>query len=380
MSQQQSSQDKSEKPSPQKLRKAKREGQVARSKEFVVGVLFITIALFLWAYGYFLAEQAEKLFTINYQLSAAELREPDIMARKLGESVLLLAGIFVPMAMVLLIMTVLASMVPGGWVMSLKPIQPKLSKISPLAGLKRLFSIKSLVELVKSILKITLISIVLYVLLDNNLGTLIAAQRAPFEQGMGITLSHIIKALIYFGIVVLLIGLIDMPYQLWSHIKELKMTKQEVKEEHKNSEGRPEVKQRIRQIQQQMSRRRIDNSVPTADVILTNPTHYAVALKYDLSRAGAPFVVAKGEDEMAFRIKAIAEQHNIEVMNLPPLTRAIYFNTRVDQEIPGPLFVAVAHVLTYVMQLKAYKEGKNDKPQPLPSFAIPKQLLTQKPQ
>ncbi|MGF1682658.1 flagellar biosynthesis protein FlhB [Photobacterium minamisatsumaniensis] len=374
MSQQQSSQDKSEKPSPQKLRKAQREGQVARSKEFVVGVLFITIAVFLWAYGDFLGERAEQLFTMNYELSAAELKEPDIMTRKLAESVRLLAGLFVPMAMVLILVTILASMIPGGWVMSLKPIQPKLNKISPLAGLKRLFSIKSLVELVKSILKITLISTVLYILLNNNLGALLAAQRAPFEQGVGITLGHIIKALIYFGVVVLLIGFIDMPYQLWNHTKELKMTKQEVKDEHKNSEGRPEVKQRIRQLQQQMSRRRIDNSVPTADVILTNPTHYAVALKYDLSRSGAPFVVAKGEDEMALRIKNIAKKHDIEVINLPPLTRAIYFNTRIDQEIPGPLFVAVAHVLTYVMQLKAYKTGNKDKPQPLPSLVIPKHL------
>ncbi|MGF1702732.1 flagellar biosynthesis protein FlhB [Photobacterium makurazakiensis] len=374
MSQQQSSQDKSEKPSPQKLRKAQREGQVARSKEFVVGVLFITIAVFLWAYGDFLGQRAEQLFTMNYELSAAELKEPDIMTRKLAESVRLLAGLFVPMAMVLILVTILASMIPGGWVMSLKPIQPKLNKISPLAGLKRLFSIKSLVELVKSILKITLISTVLYILLNNNLGSLLAAQRAPFEQGVGITLGHIIKALIYFGVVVLLIGFIDMPYQLWNHTKELKMTKQEVKDEHKNSEGRPEVKQRIRQLQQQMSRRRIDNAVPAADVILTNPTHYAVALKYDLSRSGAPFVVAKGEDEMALRIKNIAKKHDIEVMNLPPLTRAIYFNTRIDQEIPGPLFVAVAHVLTYVMQLKAYKTGNKDKPQPLPSLVIPKHL------
>ena len=375
MSQQQSSQDKSEKPSPQKLRKARREGQVARSKEFVVGVLFIAIAIFLWAYGYFLGERAEQLFTINYQLSAAELKQPDIMTRKLAESIRLLAGLFVPMAMVLLITAVLASLIPGGWVMSLKPIQPKLNKISPIAGVKRLFSIKSLVELVKSILKIALISSVLYVLLRSNLSALLAAQRAPFEQGMAITLSHLIEALIYFGIVVLLIGFIDMPYQLWNHTKELKMTKQEVKEEHKNSEGRPEVKQRIRQLQQQMSRRRIDNAVPTADVILTNPTHYAVALKYDLSRSGAPFVVAKGEGEMAQRIKNIALKHDIEVMNLPPLTRAIYFNTRVDQEIPGPLFVAVAHVLTYVMQLKAYRQGDNTtKPPPLPSLVIPKQL------
>ncbi|CAM4275546.1 flagellar biosynthesis protein FlhB [Vibrio agarivorans] len=374
MAENQTSQDKSEKPSPQKLRKAKQEGQAARSKEFVVGVLFIAIALFLWVYGHFLGQQAEKLFVINYQLSYDELRQPDVMARKLAESVMLLGGLFVPMAVVLILVTIFSSMIPGGWVMSLKLIKPKLSKISPIEGLKRLFSLKSLVELVKSILKIVFIGGVLYWLLSSNLANLIAAQRAPLEQGIGLTLNHLIKALIYFGFVVLLIGLIDMPYQLWNHTKQLKMTKQEVKEEHKNTEGRPEIKQKIKQLQQQMSRRRIDNSVPTADVVITNPTHYAVAIKYDLERAGAPFVVAKGEDEMALRIQAIARQNYIEVLNLPPLTRAVYFNTRVDQEVPGPLFVAIAHVLTYVMQLKEYKRDRTAKPTPLPPLVIPKAL------
>lgn len=374
MAENQSSQDKSEKPSHQKLKKAKQEGQAARSKEFVVGVLFIAIALFLWAYGHFLGEQAVKLFNINFQLSHAELREPDVMTRKLAESVRLLSGLFVPMALVLILVTIFSSLIPGGWVMSLKLIKPKLSKISPIEGLKRLFSLKSLVELVKSILKVVLIGGVLYWLLSSNLLNLIAAQRAPLEQGVSVTLSHIIKALICFGFVVLLIGLIDMPYQLWNHTKQLKMTKQEVKEEHKNTEGRPEIKQKIKQLQQQMSRRRIDNAVPTADVVITNPTHYAVAIKYDLSQAGAPFVVAKGEDEMALRIQTIARQNDIEILNLPPLTRAVFFNTRVDQEVPGPLFVAIAHVLTYVMQLKEYKKDRRVKPTPLPPLVIPQAL------
>ncbi|MCK6263377.1 flagellar biosynthesis protein FlhB [Vibrio sp. ZSDE26] len=374
MAENQTSQDKSEKPSHQKLKKAKGEGQAARSKEFTVGVLFIAIALFLWAYGHYLGEQAVKLFTINYQLSYDDIRQPDIMLRKLGESVQLLGGLFIPMAAVLILVTILSSLIPGGWVMSLKLIKPKLSKISPIEGLKRLFSIKSLVELAKSILKVVFIGGVLYWLLSSNLLSLIAAQRAPLEQGVALTLNHLIIAIICFGFVVLLIGLIDMPYQLWNHIKQLKMTKQEVKEENKNTEGRPEIKQKIKQLQQQMSQRRIDNSVPGADVVITNPTHYAVAIKYDLSRAGAPFVVAKGEDEMALRIQSIAKKNDIEVLCLPPLTRAVYFNTRIDQEVPGPLFVAIAHVLTYVMQLKEYKQTKKVQPTPLPTLIIPNEL------
>ncbi len=374
MAENQSSQDKSEKPSPQKLRKAKREGQVARSKEFTVGVLFIAIALFLKVYGEFIGDQAHLLFQANYSLTFDELREPDIMTRKLAESLRLLSGIFIPLAVLVILTSILSAMIPGGWVMSLKTIQPKLSKISPIEGFKRLFSIKSIVELVKSILKISLIGSILYGLLSANLLDLIAAQRAPLQLGIQATLTHLTKALLYFGVAVLFIGLLDMPYQLWSHTKQLKMTKQEVKEEHKNTEGKPEVKQRIRQLQQQASRRQIDVSVPTADVVITNPTHYAVAIKYDLSRAGAPFVVAKGKDELAQRIQSIAKKHEIEVICLPPLTRAVYFHTRIDQEIPGPLYVAIAHVLTHVMQIKEYREGRTDKPKPLPSIVIPKKL------
>ena len=168
-------------------------------------------------------------------------------------------------------------------------------------------------------------------------------------------------------------GLIDIPYQRWEHLKELKMTKQELKEEYKNNEGRPEVKQRIRQIQQQFSRRKVDKMVPTADVVITNPTHYAVAIKYDPSISDAPFVVAKGIDETAMHIQRVARDNQVEIIHSPP-TRSIYHTTAIEQAIPSQLYIAVAHILTYVMQIQSFRSGKGDKPVALPHFVIPKHL------
>jgi flagellar biosynthetic protein FlhB len=176
------------------------------------------------------------------------------------------------------------------------------------------------------------------------------------------------------GLALLLFGVIDIPYQRWEHLKQLKMTKQEIKEEYKNSEGRPEIKQRIRQIQQQFARRKIDAAVPKADVVITNPTHYAVALKYDTNLSDAPFVVAKGIDETAMHIQRIARENQVEILNSPPLTRSIYHTTAIEQAIPSQLYIAVAHILTYVMQIKAFRQGSGGKPLPLPTVSIPKHL------
>ena len=199
-------------------------------------------------------------------------------------------------------------------------------------------------------------------------------QQLPLNQGVKLIMSILFDGLLLMGGVLLLFGLVDIPYQRWEHMKELKMTKQELKEEYKSNEGRPEVKQRIRQIQQQFARRRADKMVPKADVVIVNPTHYAVALKYDLSLSDAPFVVAKGIDETAMHIQRIARENNVEIINSPPLTRSIYYTTAIEQAVPSQLYIAVAHILTYVLQLKSFRNGKGEEPMPLPHFSIPKNL------
>ena len=214
----------------------------------------------------------------------------------------------------------------------------------------------------------------LYNYLSHQLQPILHIQTLPLNQGVVTILAILFEGILLLGFALLLFGVIDIPYQRWEHLKELKMTKQELKEEFKNNEGRPEVKQRIRQVQQQFARRQINNAVPKADVIITNPTHYAVALKYDPTLSDAPFVVAKGIDETAMHIQRIARENQVEVVNAPPLTRSIYHTTAIEQAIPSQLYVAVAHILNYVLQLKSFRKGHGDQPTPLPSFSIPKHL------
>ncbi len=238
-----------------------------------------------------------------------------------------------------------------------------------------MFSTKSLAELIKSILKVTLISTTLYLLLSSNLTKIVMLQRLPLTEAILQTIDLLWQGLFSFGLALLLIAVLELPYAGWEYTKQLKMTKQEVKEEHKNSEGKPEVKAKIRQMQRQMSQRQMMKAVPQADVVITNPTHYAIALKYDLDKAGAPFVLAKGVDQMAIQMQQVARQHDRPIVEIPALTRAVYYSTNEWQEIPAPLYVAVAHVLTFVFQMEQYRQGgrQSNKPE-FPQVTIPTEL------
>ena len=370
----QSSQDKTEKASPQKVKKARQEGQIPRAKEFTTAVIFLAVALYFYSQLSNIWQSMTGVFRYNMALTKDDLASPNQMVEQIGQSLAMIIEMLVPMFAVIIIVTVASTLVLGGWMFRPANILPKLSKLNPLSGIKRMFSTRSLVELVKSTLKVTVIFAVLYGYLDNHLQPLLGMQSLPLNQGVTMIMSILFEGLLLMGFALLIFGVIDIPYQRWEHLKELKMTKQELKEEFKNNEGRPEVKQRIRQIQQQFARRKIDKMVPTADVVITNPTHYAVALKYDMSLSEAPFVVAKGVDETAMHIQRIARENQVEIINSPPLTRSIYYTTAIEQAIPSQLYIAVAHILTYVLQLKAFRKGSGKKPHPLPIFSIPKHL------
>ena len=369
-----SAQDKTEKASPQKIRKARQEGQIPRAKEFTTAVIFMIVALFFYSQLDGIWQSVSGVFTFNMSLTRADLDDPWLAIEHLGNSLGIIIELLLPLFAVILIATIGSSQVLGGWLFHPASVMPKLSKLSPIAGVKRIFSTRSLVELLKSSLKVTVIFSLLYYYLDDNLTQLLAMQRLPIQQGVVMIMEILFEGVLLMGLALLLFGLIDIPYQRWEHLKQLKMTKQEIKEEFKNNEGRPEVKQRIRQIQQQFARRKIEKTVPQADVVIVNPTHYAVAIKYDPSLSDAPFVVAKGIDETALHIQRIARENKVEVLSSPPLTRAIYHTTQLEQAIPSQLYVAVAHILTYVLQLKAFRSGQGEQPQPLPPFAIPKHL------
>ena len=371
---QQSSQDKTEKASPQKVKKARQEGQIPRAKDFTTAAIFLAVALFFQSQLSAIWESMSGIFRYNMSLTKADLENPSRLVEHIGQSLAVIIEMLLPLFIIIIIVTFGSTMALGGWIFRPANIMPKFSKINPISGIKRIFSTRSIVELIKSTVKVLVIFGILYGYLDNHLQSLLGMQTLPLNQGVTLIMSILFEGVLLMGVALLLFGVIDIPYQRWEHLKELKMTKQEIKEEYKNNEGRPEVKQRIRQIQQQFARRKIDKMVPTADVIVTNPTHYAVALKYDPSISDAPFLVAKGVDETAMHIQRIARDNDIEIINAPPLTRSIYHTTAIEQAIPNQLYVAVAHILTYVLQLKAFRKGQGQEPTPLPHFSIPKHL------
>ncbi|MCL1147748.1 flagellar biosynthesis protein FlhB [Shewanella marinintestina] len=374
MSNKDSGQSKTEKATPQKLRKAREQGQVPRSKDLAASALIIGCSLMLTTTGDWIATRVAELTRMNMSFTKAQLDEPGMMTRHMAHSLLEILNILGPLFLMVAIIAMVAGAMPGGLIFSFNNANFKYSRIDPIAGLGRIASVKSLVELVKSILKIVLLLGIMWVFLQKNFQALMAISQLPVDEAVTRGLDMLSLAMLYLGLGLLLITFIDVPYQYWHHHKELRMSLQEVKDEHKQQDGKPEIKAKIRQMQQRMSRSRADISVPKADVLLVNPSHYAVALKYDLDKADAPYVVAKGTDELALYMRDIAKRHDIEVIELPPLTRAIYYSTQIEQQIPAGLFVAIAHVLTYVMQLRAARQGMQAKPEPLPHFFIPKNL------
>lgn len=365
------SQDKTEQASAQKLKKSKNEGQIARAKEFASACMLLGFCLYFYANFEHISEAVINLFKLNFSFTAETLKSNDQILLRLSKSVFTLIEIFFPFLFVVVIATTLGSLLLGGWIFNFATVKPKFEKLSFLKGIKRMWSLKTFVELIKSVLKVSVIIALLYHFLSNNLQYLLSLQRLTIESSSIEVLSQLARYSLYIIGILLVYGLIDLPYQLYEFKKQMKMSKQELKEEHKQAEGRPEVKQRIRQIQQQMSRRSISKTVPDADVIIMNPTHYAVAIKYDPQKAEAPFVVAKGQDQTALFIQRVALENNVEVVISPALSRAVYHTTQLEQMIPNQLFVAVAHVLSYVIQLQRYRRDKTQKPADLPNFVMP---------
>lgn len=373
MSENQSAQEKTEDPTERRKEKAREEGQVARSKELQSAALIFGGGLIILMGGS-LGEFAFSLMDVHYSLDRNHATDPAMMSAYLYNGLKMSLSAILPLLIIIWIFGLISGMVPGGLLLSSKAIAPQAKRMNPLQGIKKMFSSTSLVELGKSSLKVmvafTVMGLVMYVQID----TLLSMTRMGLHEAITSGVTILGFTVLSLGLGLFLIALIDVPFQIFSNVKKMKMTKQEVKDEHKNTEGSPELKQRIRQVQMDMSRNRIDAKVPEADVVIMNPTHYAVALAYKEEKADAPYVIAKGTDELAFRIKEIAQTNEIMVLEIPDLTRAIYHSTRMDQKIPADLYNAVAHVLMYVMQMNEWKAKRSHKPAPLPKFKIPKAL------
>jgi flagellar biosynthetic protein FlhB len=355
-------QERTEDATARRLDQAREKGQVARSKELAsVSVLLIGSISLMW-FGDALARALYGIMERLFHLSREEIfdlsRLFDVVLDSLGTLIFPLFLIL----MTLFIAALLGAAGVGGISFSLEAALPKLSKMNPLSGLKRMVGMQSWIELIKSILKVTLVAGMAVYLIQSSKQDLIQLSLDVYPQNIFHALGVLLDFVFLISCSLLIVVAIDIPFQIWQHANQLKMTKQEVKDEYKETEGKPEVKGRIRMLQREAAQRRMMSDVPQADVIITNPEHFSVALRYKQGKDKAPMVVAKGVDHLAMKIREVAREHNIMIVPAPALARALYHTTELEQEIPDSLFIAVAQVLAYVFQLKQYRKRGGQRP------------------
>ncbi|MEZ9199354.1 flagellar biosynthesis protein FlhB [Shewanella sp. 10N.286.54.B9] len=367
MAENDSSQEKTEEATSRKLQQAKDKGQVARSKDLGTSAVLIAASVGLVMTGPSIAKAMHTIMTNLFTLTREEIFDTRQMMNIWSMVGNELAAPLLGFILLLALIAFAGNVALGGMSFSAKACMPKPSKMSPVAGFKRMFGVQAVVELTKGIAKFSVVAITAYLVLNIYLNDILMLSQDHLPGNIYHALDLVSWIFILLCASTFIIVAIDVPYQIWNHAKQLKMTKQEVKDEYKDTEGKPEVKGRIRQLQQEMAQRRMMGEVPNADVIVVNPEHYAVAVKYDAAKSTAPFVVAKGVDEVAFKIREIAREHDVAIVTAPPLARAIYHTTKIDQEIPEGLFTAVAQVLAYVFQLRQYQRGKGRRPNAIPT-------------
>lgn len=350
MAEQDTNQERTEQATAKRLREARERGQVPRSRELTGALVMIGGATALLLMQRRLGGGLEGLLTDGLARAGTRLDVPP--ATVLGEAIIEALRMLAPLMLVLIVIALLAPALTGGWNFSVKPLAPKLEKLNPLKGLKRIFGPKGLIELAKAMGKALVVGGAGVAILMHEAPDLLALGGTSVREGLGATAAMAGFALLILCASLLLIAAIDVPFQLWQHAKQLRMTRQEVRDEMKETDGRPEVKSRLRSLQQETARRRMMQDVPTADVVITNPTHFSVALKYDERRARAPVVVAKGVDLVAARIRELATEHDVTLFEAPPLARTLYRTTDIGQEIPPRLYAAVAQVLAWVYRVR----------------------------
>ncbi|MBV7314805.1 flagellar biosynthesis protein FlhB [Shewanella sp. NIFS-20-20] len=362
-----SGQEKTEEPTSRRLQQAREKGQVPRSKEMGTAAVLLASALGFIMTGPAIAQGLANVMAKMFTRNRAEVFDSNAMFNvwKVIASELTwpVAGFIVTLTVI----AVIGNILLGGFNFSTQAMMPKASKMSPVAGFKRMFGVQSLVELAKGIAKFAVVVVMVYILLSFYFIDILQLSRGHLPGNMRDAMELLAWMFLLLCSSLVIIAIFDVPFQVWNHTKQLRMSLQDIKDEYKDTEGKPEVKGRIRQLQREASQRRMMAKVPEADVIMVNPEHYAVALKYDVKQAAVPFVVAKGSDEVAFKIREIARAYEIPIVSAPPLTRAIYYSTKLDQQIPNGLFTAVAQVLAYIYQLKQFQQGKGRRPTPLPT-------------
>ena len=371
MAESESGQDRSEEPTEKRKRESREKGQIARSKELNTLAIMLAGAGGLLASGGSLAQSLMGIMSFNFAFDRDRLLDDGSMGLMLLLSGQAAAEALAPLLLALLVASIVGPVALGGWLFSAEALLPKMSRMNPLAGLKRMFSVQALVELVKALAKFIVILAVALAVLAADQDDLLAIANEPLEMAILHSAQVVGWSALWLACGLIFIAAVDIPFQLWDSKQKLMMTKQEVRDEYKDSEGKPEVKQRIRQMQREMAERRMMASVPQADVVITNPTHFAVALKYDPAKGSAPVMLAKGSDFTALKIREIAQEHKVTVLESPALARAVFYSTELDQEIPAGLYLAVAQVLAYVYQVKQHQAGKGKRPDKFPEPPIP---------
>ena len=365
-------QEKTEEPTSRKLEKAREEGQVARSTELPAASVTIAALGMLYLTGDTLIHKMAEAFVSGFNFDRKLVHSPNLLPAIFGHEVLESFILIAPLLLLTITIAIASSGATGGFLFSTKALAPKASKLNPLNGLKRMFGTKALVELVKAILKFTLVTGMVTWVLYDNVSTLNNIGKMAFEPAMAVAGQLLAKSALIMACALILIAAIDVPFQRWEFMKSMRMSIQDIKDEMKDMEGRPEVKAQIRRRQREMANRRMIDNVKDADVVITNPEHFAVALSYDPNGDSAPVLLAKGTDEVAARIRAEAEKHGIEIFRAPPLARALYFTTDLDQPVPEDLYYAVAQVIAYVFNLASIRPGAPPLQRPQPK--VPKNM------
>ncbi len=363
--------EKTEPASQKRLDDARKEGNVPRSRELATCTVLLAAGAAFWMLGGKLVAQLGSLLSNSLVFEREQAYDMDLLVTRAASLLVDVLLAFAPVAAVLMLVAIGAPLLIGGWNFSAKAFMPSFDKLNPLTGLTRMVSTHSLVELGKALGKTVLVGYVAWIVVRGKQEAVMALALEPLNVGSA-HLGHLLLQcfmLIVFSLVA--IAAVDVPYQLWQHASKLKMTREEQRQEAKESEGNPEIKAKIRATQREMARRRMMAEIPTADVVVTNPTHYAVALKYTEGKMGAPRVIAKGADEVAAKIRELAAEHNVPLLEAPPLARALFRHAELGDEIPEALYTAVAEVLAYVFQLKAHASQGGLRPTAPTALEVP---------
>ena len=364
--QQDDSQEKTEEPTARRLSKAREEGQIARSTEITIAASVISVAIYIYLFGSSLLGNVANIFAQGLVFDSLSVTEPQVAAGRLADAMVEALLTILPILILTGVVVLVCSGLIGGYNFSWKSLQPKASKFNPIAGFKRMFGMQALVNLGKSIAKFLLVGGVTYFLIDASITEFAEISLMALEPGLTVSASILTTAFLVASSTLIIIALIDAPYQVYQHNQKMKMSLREVKDERKDTEGSPEVKQRIRQKQREVSAARMLEAIAEADVVITNPEHFAVALAYDPSSEDPPKVVAKGTDVMAERIRERAGEEGVPLFQSPVLARALFFTTEIEAFIPEPLFEAVAQVIAYIFNINSINRSSNLRDKPVP--------------